>query len=180
MEPLEGQRAGTLIPESISTKLQRRATLAREAPQRAFLSVAPYLDVDFLREAFRRTRKDGAVGVDGQNATEYAEHLEENLQELLARYKSGRYHAPPVRRVHIPKGGGSTTRPIGVPTVEDKGLQKAVAMVLEAVSEQDFLACSYGFRPRRSAPQALQALWQGLMSRGGGWVLEVDLQRFFD
>jgi RNA-directed DNA polymerase len=99
---------------------------------------------------------------------------------LLDRAKSGRYQAPPVRRVHIPKGTGSETRPIGIPTFEDKILQRAVAMVLESVYEQDFLACSYGFRPGRSAHQALDVLWHRLMEVGGGWVLEIDIRKFFD
>ncbi len=120
------------------------------------------------------------MGVDGQTAAEYASDLEDNLQSLLDRFKSGTYKAPPVRRVHIPKGDGRKTRPIGIPTFEDKVLQRAVAMVLEAVYEQDFLDCSYGFRPGRSAHQALEALWQELMGMGGGWVLEVDIQKFFD
>ena len=84
-----------------------------------------------------------------------------------------------MRRVHIPKADGGKTRPIGIPTFEDKILQRAVTMVLEAVYEQDFLSCSYGFRPGRSAHQALDALWKGLMRMGGGWVLDVDIQDFF-
>ncbi len=120
------------------------------------------------------------MGVDGQPATDYAANLEGNLRSLLDRAKSGRYQAPPVRRVHIPKGTGSETRPIGIPTFEDKLLQRAVAMVLESVYEQDFLDCSYGFRPGRSAHQALDALWHQLMEVGGGWVLEIDIRKFFD
>ena len=166
--------------ETVSTKLQRIAKLAKEAPDMAFTSLAHHIDIDWLREAHRRTRKDGAAGVDGQTAAEYATNLETNLQSLLDRAKSGIYRAPPVRRVHIPKGTGLETRPIGIPTFEDKILQRAVAMVLEAVYEQDFLDCSYGFRPARSAHQALQALWDQTMNMRGGWVVEVDIRKFFD
>lgn len=180
MDSPEGPMTGTPIPTTISTKLRRIAELAREAPQRAFLSLAHYIDRDLLGEAFRRTRKDGASGVDGQTSAAYAEHLEENLRSLLDRFKSGRYRAPAVRRAYIPKGCGAELRPIGIPTFEDKVLQRAVAMVLEAAYEQDFLDCSYGFRPGRSAHQALQALWQGGMRMGGGWVLDVDIRRLFD
>lgn len=166
--------------EDVSTRLLRIAKLAREAPERALTTLAHHIDIEFLREAYRRTRKDGAVGVDGQTASEYAKDLEANLQSLLNRFKSGTYRAPPVRRVHIPKGDGSKTRPIGIPTFEDKLLQRAVSMVLEAVFEQSFLPCSYGFRPRRSAHDALKQLRDGLMEMGGGWVLEVDIKGYFD
>lgn len=165
---------------SISTKLDRIAKLAREAPEMAFTTLSHHIDIDWLREAYRRTRKDGAAGVDGQSAEQYAEALEDNLRSLLERAKSGTYVAPPVRRVHIPKGDGSQTRPIGIPTFEDKVLQRAVAMVLEAVYEQDFLDCSYGFRPSRSAHQALEALQHQAVVMGGGWVLEIDIKKFFD
>ena len=108
-----------------------------------------------MEEAYRRTRKDGAVGVDGATAQDYAGKLEENLKVLLERAKSGSYRAPAVRRVYIPKGtSDKERRPIGVPTFEDKVLQRAVLMLLEPVYEQDFLDCSYGFRPNRSAHQA--------------------------
>ena len=179
-EPLGGKTTGTPISETVSTRLQRIAELAREAPQRAFLSLAHHIDVEFLREAFRRTRKDGAVGVDGQTGKDYTAELEGNLQSLLDRFKSGRYKAPPVRRTYVPKGDGKKERPIGIPSFEDKVLQRAVAMVLEAVYEQDFLPCSYGYRPGRSAHQALEDLWRGLMDMHGGWVLELDITAFFD
>jgi group II intron reverse transcriptase/maturase len=165
---------------SISTKLERIAKLARESPDMAFTTLAHHMDLEWLSEAYRRTRKDGATGVDGQNAADYAARLQENLQSLLDRAKSGMYRAPPVRRVHIPKGDGSQTRPIGIPTFEDKVLQRAVAMLLEAVYEQDFKDFSYGFRPGRSAHQALEALRNGIMEMGGGWILEVDIRKFFD
>lgn len=180
MASLESKMAGTPISGDISTKLQRIAELAREAPERAFLSLAHHIDIELLREAYRRTRKNGAPRIDGQTAEQYEANLEENLQSLLDRFKSGRYHAPPVRRVYIPKGDGSKTRPIGIPTFEDKVLQRAVAMVLAAVYEQDFLDCSYGFRPGRSAHQALNELWHEVMKMGGGWVYEVDIQSFFE
>ncbi len=171
---------GTSSPTSVSTKLQRIAELARTSPSMALTTLAHHIDVEFLREAYRCTRKDGAPGVDRQTAVEYAAELESNLRSLLDRLKSGAYRAPPVKRVHIPKGDGSKTRPIGIPTFEDKVLQRAVSMVLEAVYEQEFHDCSYGFRPGRSAHQALQALWEALTKMRGGWVLELDIQGFFD
>ena len=103
---------------SVFTKQQRIAEMARRSPQMGFTTLAYLMDIDWLREAFLRTRKDGAPGVDGLTWAEYAKHLEENLQSLLDRAKSGTYRAPPVRRVHIPKAGSaSETRPIGIPTV---------------------------------------------------------------
>jgi group II intron reverse transcriptase/maturase len=177
---LEGKMKGTQSPPDISTRLQRIAELARREPKVVLTALAHHIDIEFLREAHRRTRKDGAVGVDGETAASYAANLDENLRSLLDRFKSGTYFAPPVRRVHIPKGDGSKTRPIGIPTFEDKILQRAVAMVLGAIYEQDFLDCSYGFRPARSTHDALQALWDGLMKMQGGWVLELDIEKFFD
>lgn len=166
---------------TVSTKLERIAKLAKQMPERAMTSLSHHIDVDWLREAYRHTRKDGAVGVDEQTAAQYAAQLESNLESLLDRAKSGDgYRAPPVRRVHIPKGDGTKTRPIGIPTFEDKVLQRAVTMALEAVYEQDFLDCSYGFRPGRGAHDALDALWRQSMSMNAGWVLELDIENFFD
>jgi RNA-directed DNA polymerase len=166
---------------SVSTKQERIAELAKQSPQMAFTSLAYLVDIGWLKEAYRRTRKDGAVGVDGVTAAEYEQDLEGNLQRLLDRAKSGTYHAPPVRRVHIPKGGSSTeTRPIGIPTLEDKILQRAVVMLLEPIYEQDFLDCSYGFRPGRSSHQALASIWEQTMDCQGGWILDVDVRKFFD
>lgn len=165
---------------TVSTKLERIAQLARAMPQEALTTLAHHIDLDWLREAYELTRKDGATGVDRQTAEQYASKREENLRSLLERAKAGSYVAPAVRRVHIPKGEGSQTRPIGIPTFEDKVLQRAVAMVLEAVYEQDFLDCSYGFRPGRSAHQALRVVRDETMRMAGGWILEVDLRKFFD
>lgn len=172
--------AGLPTPMPVSTKQARIAKLAKQMPGTAIRSLSHHMDLEWLLEAYRRTRKDGAVGVDGQTAVAYAENLEENLQDLLNRAKSGAYRAPPVRRVLIPKGDGSKTRPIGIPTFEDKVLQRAVMMLLEPLYEQDFYDFSYGFRPRRSAHDALDALNAGLFSMGGGWVLDADITSFFD
>jgi group II intron reverse transcriptase/maturase len=146
----------------------------------AFTSLNHYLDLGWLVEAYNRTRKDAAPGVDGQTAHDYGLTLWDNLEALLDRAKSGTYRAAPVRRVHVPKGTGTETRPLGIPTLEDKILQRAVVMALEPIYEQDFRNCSFGFRPGRSAHQALQALWQQTMALGGCWLVEVDIRKFFD
>jgi len=165
---------------SFSTKLERIAQLAKEAPDMSFTSLSHYLDIDLLKEAFRRTRKNGSPGVDGQTARAYELELESNLCNLLNRVKSGSYRAPCVRRVYIPKGNGKETRPIGIPTFEDKILQRGIAMILEAIYEQDFHDCSYGFRPGRSPHQMLETVRDQIMSIGGGYVIEVDMRKFFD
>ena len=179
MELLEGKMYGTSSLKNVSTKLQQIANLARMAPRMVMTTLAHHIDMELMRVAYMRTRKDGAVGVDGQTAASYATNLEENLGLLLNRFKSGTYRAPPVRRQYIPKGDGKKTRPIGIPTFEDKVLQRAVVMVLEAVYEQDFSSCSYGFRSAKSAHQALEALWQDLMRCRGGWIIDLDIQDFF-
>jgi RNA-directed DNA polymerase len=163
----------------ISTRLERIAELARRRRDQPLTTLAHHIDLEWLREAYRRTRKDGAKGVDGQTAEEYAMHLEDNLRSLLERAKSGTYRAPPVRRTYIPKGNGEM-RPLGIPTFEDKVLQRAVAMVLEAVYEQEFLDCSHGFRPNRSARRALEALRDEAVKMAGGWVVELDIRKYFD
>lgn len=178
MESFEGQMKRTPSQETISTKLERIANQASKYPEQAFTTLAHHIDIEWLREAYRRTRKDGAVGVDGQTASDYERDLEGNLGSLLDRFKAGTYRAPPVLRVYIPKADG-TRRPIGIPTLEDKILQRAVSMILEAIYEQDFLDCSYGFRPRRSAHQALEVIRNGLMDMRGGWLLEIDIKRYF-
>jgi group II intron reverse transcriptase/maturase len=172
--------AGASKPDGVLTKQQRIAELAKQSPEMGFTSLAHHIDLNWLYQAYLRTRPDGAPGVDGQTVVDFTANLRGNLESLLNRAKSGTYRAPPVRRVHIPKGTSGDTRPIGIPTFEDKVLQRAVVMVLEAVYEQDFLDCSYGFRPGRSAHQALDALWQQLMGMGGGWVVEVDIRKFSD
>ena len=168
MEPLEGNGPGASKPDDPYTRQQRIAQLARQAPQMGFTSLAHHIDLRWLYQAYLETRRDGAVGVLG------------NLQALLDRAKSGTYRAPPVRRVYIPKGTGSETRPLGIPTYEDKILQRAVVMVLEPLYEQDFRDCSHGYRPGRSAHRTLKALRDQIMAGGGGWIVEVDIRKFFD
>jgi RNA-directed DNA polymerase len=171
---------GTPSPQTISTKQLELATRAERYPHEALSTLAHFIDLDWLREAYRRTRKDGAPGVDGQVSAEYEADLEANLSSLLDRFKSGRYRAPPVKRVYIPKGDGKRLRPIGIPTLEDKVLQRAVLMILEPLYEQQFLDASYGFRPGRSAHQALDALWQRIMPLSQCWLIELDIESFFD
>ena len=189
MELAEGQMAGTLGREVISTRQGKVAELARREPGPApecfnrgmvLTTLAHHIDEVWMGEAYRRVRKDAAAGVDGVRAAQYEAELEANLSALLERFKSGRYRAPAVRRVHLAKPGTEKTRPIGIPTLEDKVLQRAVLMVLEPVYEQEFMECSYGFRSGRGAHGALEALWGGLMAFGGGWVIDLDIERFFD
>ena len=165
---------------NVSTKQQRIAELAKRSPETSFTSLNHYLDLDWLEAAYRRLRKDSAPGYDAQTVQDYGEELEANLHSLLGRAKSGSYFAPPVRRVYVPKGTGKETRPIGVPSTEDKLLQRAVAMLLEPIYEQDFLDCSYGFRPGRSAHDALDTLWRQSMEARVQWILDVDISKFFD
>jgi len=168
-------------PDIVSTKQERIATLARQSPQMGFTSLAYLMDLQWLTEAYHRTRKNGATGIDNQTWHDYGQNLEANLQSLLERAKSGSYRAPPVKRVYIPKAGSPTQkRPIGMPTLEDKVLQRAVVMLLEPIYEQDFVEGSYGFRPGRGAHDALGRLWKETMNADGGWVLEVDISKFFD
>ena len=166
---------------SVSTKQQRIAQLAEQSPEMVFTSLAYHMDTEWLEEAYRRTKKNGAAGVDGVTAKEYEANLQENLKGLLERAKSGRYLAPPVKRAYIPKGDGKgELRPIGIPTLEDKILQRAVCMLLEPIYEQDFRDSSFGFRPGRSPHQALGVIWKETMEMNGGWILDVDIRKYFD
>jgi group II intron reverse transcriptase/maturase len=152
---------------------------AKRDPNAQFNSLAHLLDVDALRRAFDRIRKDAAVGVNGVSKEAYAENLEQNLQDLHERLRSRKYRHQPIRRVHIPKAPGKT-RPIGVSSIEDKIVQGALTEVLQAIYEQDFLEGSYGFRPKRGAHDALRAVNHMVFQEGMGWILEADIQAFFD
>ena len=165
----------------MSPELSRVVERAKNDPEARFNSLAHYLDEAALKRAFARIRKDAATGVDGVSKEEYAEHLDENIRDLNQRLRTQQYRHQLIRRVHIPKGPGSReTRPIGISTIEDKIVQGALREVLEAIYEQDFLPCSYGFRPGRSAHDALGVLDRTLYSERIRWVLEADIRSFFD
>jgi group II intron reverse transcriptase/maturase len=136
-------------------------------------------DVERLRAAYLALKRDAAAGIDGETWRHYGEALEDNLRDLAARIQRGAYRVSPVRRAYIPKADGRQ-RPLGVPTLEDKIVQRAVVEVLNAIYEQDFLGFSYGFRPKRSPHQALDALTVGIETRRVNWVLDADIQGFFD
>lgn len=161
------KHGGALKPASVSTKQEQIATLARDKPEMAFFTLNQYIDYEWVRYAYDRTRKDGAVGVDDQTAEDYAANLEQNLLDLVDQLKSGRYRAPPVRRHYIPKADGSGERGLGIPCFADKVAQRAIVALLEPIYEQVFLNCSFGFRPERNAHQALQAVRSAIMERGG-------------
>jgi len=180
MEPSLRNMNDTQRSKDVYTIQQRIAQVARERPQECLTSLNHYLNVDWLKAAYERVKPDSAPGVDGQSWSDYGKNLDENLSQLLQRAKSGSYVAPPVKRVHIPKGDGQETRPIGMPTIEDKMLQRAVAMLLEPIYEQDFKYFSYGFRPGRSAHEALACIWSQCMNQKIEWILDVDIRKYFD
>lgn len=165
----------------MSPGLSKVVERAKREPEARFDSLAHHLDEAALKRAFARIRKDAAAGVDGMTKEEYARHLDENIRDLHQRMRTQKYRHQPIRRVHIPKGPGSReTRPIGISTIEDKIVQGALREVLEAIYEQDFLPCSFGFRPGRSAHDALGALDRMLVRERIRWVLEADIRSFFD
>lgn len=163
----------------MSPGLLRVMERAKRDPEACFTSLAHLLDEEALQRAYRRIRKDAAVGVDGVTHEAYGEKLEENVRSLHERLKTKRYRHQSIRRVHIPKEKGKT-RPIGVSSIEDKIVQQALREVLEAVYEPIFRDCSYGFRPGRGAHDALRTLNRVLYSGEGSWILEADIQSFFD
>jgi group II intron reverse transcriptase/maturase len=164
----------------VHSALERVRQVAKEDKKQRFTALLHHVyDVERLRSAFSAIRRDAAAGVDGETWRHYQQSLEENLQDLSLRLKRGAYRARPVRRVFIPKGGGGQ-RPLGVPVLEDKIVQRAVIEVLNAIYEEDFLGFSYGFRRKRSPHQALDALTVGITTKKVSWVLDADLRSFFD
>ncbi len=164
---------------NMSPQLLKVVERAQQEPEGRFHSLAHLIDVEALERAYRRSRKDAAVGVDGVTKEEYGQDLESNLRDLHERMKAKRYRHQPIRRVYIPKEKGKT-RPIGISAFEDKLVQDAVREVLEAIYEQDFLDCSHGFRPKRRAHDAVRTL-DRIVHRGEvSWILEADIVSFFD
>ncbi len=161
------------------TDINRIAELAKEDPKRQFYSMAHLITGEKLYEAFRSLRKDASAGIDGVTYQQYETNAEENIRQLHQRLKEGKYRAQPLRRVYIPKEDGKQ-RPISIPVLEDKIVQKAAVGLLNAIYEQDFLDCSYGFRPGRGQHQALDEVGRMICTRPIGWILEIDIRSYFD
>src|SRR5437660_4761205 len=161
------------------TDIDRIAELAKEDPQRQFCSIAHLITVGELHVAFLGLRKEASAGIDGVTYEEYEKDVDENIRKLHQRLKEGKYQCQPLRRVYIPKENGKQ-RPISIPALEDKLVQKAVVELLNAIYEQDFLDCSYGFRPGRGQHQALDEVGRIICTRPIGWILEIDIRSYFD
>src|SRR6202167_3030349 len=172
-------RPGRSAGQGVSSDLDRVRQVARKDRDVRFTALLHHVTVDRLREAYRAISPNAAPGVDGVTWRDYGETLEENLQDLHARVQRGAYRASPTRRVFIPKADGRP-RPLGVATLEDKIVQRAVVEVLNAIYEQDFLGFSYGFRPGRSPHDALDALAVGIERKKVNWVLKIDVKDLFD
>src|ERR1700694_1555222 len=163
----------------MSTEINRLSELAKEDPKRRFFSIAHLITPERMYAAFLRLRKDASAGVDGVSYEEYEKDAARNIRELHRRLKDGKYRAQPLRRVYIPKENGKQ-RPISIPALEDKLVQKVMVDLLNAIYEQDFLDCSYGFRPGRGQHQALEEVGRIICTRPIGWILEIDIRSYFD
>lgn len=164
---------------TVSTKLARIAEQSKRDATWVFTTLAHLMDEDFLTEAFQQLRKDAAAGIDEMTATEYAVNLGERIADLHRRMVAREYRAQPARRVWIPKGDGGQ-RPLAILVLEDKIVQRAVAMLLEAIYEPHFCEFSFGFRRQRSAHQALTYLRQHCLDQDINWIIDADIQKFFD
>ena len=174
----EGNVDSTPRLEATYTKLHRLSELAKQDPAMQFTSIAHLLNVELLGDAYRRLRKDASPGIDGLTAQEYEQDLEGSLQDLHRRLREGRYRAQPVRRVYIEQEGKQ--RPLGILVLEDKIVQKAATFVLDAIYEQDFLPCSYGYRPGRGPQDALNAVFRAIVWGKTSYVLDVDIKGYFN
>lgn len=165
----------------MSLQLDQIVEKAKSNPKLRFTSLAHLLTPEFLKETWRQLNRRGASGVDGETTKEFDQNLDERVQDLCERLKQGAYRAPPVRRVEIPKGPGKAgTRPLGIPTIKDRLLQRAVARILESVFEADFLDCSHGFRPGRNPHSALKALRAVIVTKKVGYLFEADIRGYFN
>jgi group II intron reverse transcriptase/maturase len=163
----------------MSTQIDRLTELAKEDAKRQFYSIAHMITFGALYAAFRGLRKKASAGVDGVTYEEYERNVAGNIQTLHERLRNGKYQAQPLRRVYIVKENGKQ-RPISIPALEDKIVQKAMVEILNAIYEQDFLDCSYGFRPGRGQHQALDEMGRVICTRPTGWILEIDVTAYFD
>jgi hypothetical protein len=163
----------------MSTPIDRITELAKEDPKRQFFSIAHLITPEVLYAAFRGLRKKASAGVDGVTYQMYEKDAARNIQQLHERLREGKYRAQPLRRVYIPKENGKE-RPISIPSLEDKIVQKATSEVLNAIYEQDFLECSYGFRPGRGPHQALDEVGRVICTKPTSWILELDITAYFD
>lgn len=163
----------------LSTKLKSLTLRARENPKYRFRALAYLLNEGFLKQCFKEVKKDKATGIDGVTYKDYEVRLEENIKDLVKRLKAGRYRPQPARRVYIPKPNGDK-RPLGIPTIEDKIVQMAIKKILEAIFENDFLDVSFGFRLNRSCHDALDKLDRLIMTKPVNYVVDMDIEKFFD
>jgi len=169
----------TEMDNSAQTKLALISERARKEPKLQFTSLAHLLNVGFLKECYYSLGRDRASGIDGVSWTEYGKQLDENLNNLVARMKAKRYKPQPAKRVYIPKNEHEK-RPLGLPALGDKIVQKGISRILEAIYEADFLNCSYGFRPARSCHQAINAVDKTIMTKPINHVIEADIKGYFD
>ena len=165
---------------TVSTKQQRIAQIARQHKEEPITQLHHYMDEKWLMSAFSELRKGSAPGIDALTVKEYWYGIEEKLKQLKDAALSGNYKAPPVKRVEIPKPGSRETRPIGIPTTEDKILQKAIQMLLSPVYEEEFYEFSFGFRAGKSAHQGLAYIWKKIMDNNIQWIIDLDIRKFFD
>ena len=169
----------TEMDKLTQTKLALISERARKEPKLQFTSLAHLLNERFLKECYYSLGRDRASGIDGVSWKEYGKQLDENLTKLVARMKVKRYKPQPAKRVYIPKNEHEK-RPLGLPALEDKIVQKGISRILEAVYEADFWDCSYGFRPERNCHQAINAVDKTIMTKPIGYVIEADIKGYFD
>jgi group II intron reverse transcriptase/maturase len=178
--PSQQNAPRTLGRDGALSALARVREAAERDKQVRFTALLHHVyNVEYLRAAYFALKRDAAPGIDGETWGHYGEALEANLADLSGRLKQGAYRAKPVKRAYIPKADGRQ-RPLGIPTLEDKLVQRTTVEVLNAIYETDFLGFSYGFRPGRSPHNALDALYAGLLTRKVNWVLDADIRGFFE